>query len=612
MNNYGINSLAIIALMSFIIPFVSAKSFKGMIPSVALEIVAGLILGRSGFHIIRTDIPALEFLSMFGLIYLMFLSGLEVEFKEQSVSAKRFFHSPLFISTLIFVFTLSLSYLFSIFLVETFHFSTSKIYLALIFSTTSVAVVFPTLKSRLDLKKSYRQILMTSALIADLSTLFMITVFSLLKENKYGIVNFLMIFILLIATFTINKIMRFLADNRWINKIIHSIKYKNDIQVAVRGSFAILFVFLYLANKFGIELIMVSFLAGIIISKTTDMESDIIKMKLDAIGYGFFIPFFFIYQGAIAVMPSNIQNIIIIILIIVIGSFFIKIIASLPLKILFSLKDTIAGGILLSGRLSLIIAASLIGLKLGIINEEFNSAIIILAIVSSVISPTLFSIIKKQILSSHSSKIIIVGGGRIGSDVAEMFSKKQKDVVVIEKDKQACQKLEMKNISVHCGDGSNVEILDKLKPKKYDKVLLLTNDDRTNIKIAGIFEERYDITQLFARDNEPKNRKLFKENGIVPLVYTEQLLKTVEKAIDSPTVFEFLNESEKAIRQKTIENLHGKTIEEISTKYTFEIILIKRGKKWIYPKNDLLLKQSDIIIFIIDKKDEKEIQKLKF
>ncbi|NOZ83810.1 MAG: NAD-binding protein [Epsilonproteobacteria bacterium] len=598
--------------MSFIIPFVSAKSFKGMIPSVALEIIAGLILGRSGFHIIRTDIPALEFLSMFGLIYLMFLSGLEVEFKEQIISAKRFFHSPLFISALIFVFTLSLSYLFSIFLVEIFHFSTSKIYLALIFSTTSVAVVFPTLKSRLDLKKSYRQTLMTSALIADLSTLFMITIFSLLKESKHEIINFLMIFILLIATFTINKIMQFLSGNRWINKIMHSIKYKNDIQVAVRGSFAILFVFLYLANKFGIELIMVSFLAGIIISKTTDMESDIIKMKLDAIGYGFFIPFFFIYQGAIAVMPSNIQNIIIIILIIVIGSFLIKIIASLPLKILFSLKDTIAGGILLSGRLSLIIAASLIGLKLGIINEEFNSAIIILAIVSSVISPTLFSMIKKQVLSSHSSKIIIVGGGRIGSDVAEMFSKKQKDVVVIEKDKQACQKLEMKNISVYCGDGSDIEILDKLKPKKYDKVLLLTDNDRTNIKIARIFEEKYDITQLFARDNEPKNRKLFKENGIVPLVYTEQLLKTVEKAIDSPTVFEFLNESEKAIRQKTITNLYGKTIEEISTKYTFEIILIKRGKKWIYPKNDLLLKRDDIIIFITDKKDEKTIQKLNF
>ncbi len=612
MNNYGINSLAIIALMSFIIPFVSAKSFKGMIPSVALEIVAGLILGKSGFHIIRTDIPALEFLSMFGLIYLMFLSGLEVEFKEQSASAKRFFHSPLFISILIFILTLSLSYLFSIFLVEIFHFSTSKIYLALIFSTTSVAVVFPTLKSRLDLKKSYRQTLMTSALIADLATLFMITVFSLLKENKYGIVNFLMIFILLIATFTINKIMRFLSGNRWINKIIHSIKYKNDIQVAVRGSFAILFVFLYLANKFGIELIMVSFLAGIIISKTTDMESDIIKMKLDAIGYGFFIPFFFIYQGAISVIPSNIQNIIIIILIIVVGSFFIKIIASLPLKILFSLKDTIAGGILLSGRLSLIIAASLIGLKLGIINEEFNSAIIILAIASSVISPTLFSMIKKQILSSHSSKIIIVGGGRIGSDVAEMFSKKQKDVVVIEKDKQACQKLEMKNISVYCGDGSDVKILDKLKPKKYDKVLLLTDDDRTNIKIAGIFEEKYGITQLFARDNEPKNRKLFKENGIVPLVYTEQLLKTVEKAVDSPTVFEFLNESEKAIRQKTIIDLYGKTIEEISIKYTFEIILIKRDRNWIYPRNDFLLKKGDIIIFITDKKDEKAIQKLKF
>lgn len=611
MNDFGMNSLAIIALVSFVIPFISSKFFRGVVPSVALEIAAGLILGKSGFDIISTNLPSLKFLSMFGLIYLMFLSGFEAEFKEHDIPGKKFFHSSLFISILIFIFTLSLSYLFSALLVEIFHFSTSKIYLALIFSTTSVAVVFPTLKTRYDLKKSYRQTLMTCALIADLSTLFLITIFSLLKENKYNILDFLMIFILLIATLTINRIIKFLSESRWISRAVHSIKHKSDFQVAIRGSFAVIFVFLYLAEKFGIELIMVSFLAGIIISKTIDAESDIVKMKLDAIGYGFFIPFFFIYQGAISVMPSNIQKGIILILVITIGSFFIKVIASLPLKINFSFKDTIAGGVLLSGRLSLIIAASAIGLKLGIIDKEFNSAIIILAIVSSIVAPSLFNLMKKQILSTYSSKIIIVGGGRVGSSVAEMFTKKQKDVLVIEKDKQACQKLEMKNITVHCGDGNDIEFLDRLRVKKRDKILLLTDDDKTNINIAGIFEDRYGTFQLFARDNEPKNRKLFRDNGIIPLVYTEQLLKVVEKAVESPTVFEFLNESEKIIQQKTITNLYGKTIEELSL-YIIEIILIKRGRKWIYPQNDFLVNSGDIIIFITDKINEKMIQRINF
>jgi len=424
MNDFGINSLAIIALLSFTIPFISSKFFKGIVPSVALEIAAGLILGRSGLNIISTDAQSLKFLSMLGLIYLMFLSGFETEFKESSIPGKRFFHSTIFLSLLIFFLTLSLSYLFSIFLVKTFHFSTSAVYLALIFSTTSVAIVFPTLKARYDLKKSYRQTLMTCALVADLSTLFLITIFSLLKGNRYDIFDFLMIFILLIATLTINKIIKLLSENRWISRAMHAIKHKSDFQIAVRGSFAVLFVFLYLADKFGIEFIMVSFLAGIIISKTLDAESDILKMKLDAIGYGFFIPFFFIYQGAISVIPSNIQKGIILILTIIIGSFFIKVIAALPLKINFSLKDTMSGGVLLSGRLSLIIAASAIGLKLGIIDQEFNSAIIILAIVSSIVAPSLFNMMKKQISSAASSKIIIVGGGRVGSRVAEMFVEK--------------------------------------------------------------------------------------------------------------------------------------------------------------------------------------------
>jgi len=142
-------------------------------------------------------------------------------------------------------------------------------------------------------------------------------------------------------------------------------------------------------------------------------------------------------------------------------------------------------------------------------------------------------------------------------------------------------------------------------------VLLLTDDDMTNIKIAAIFEERYGIFQLFARDNEPKNRRLFRDNGIIPLVYTEQLLKVVEKAVESPTVFEFLNESEKLIMQKTIANLYRKTIEEVS-KYSIEVILVKRGRKWIYPKNDFCLNRDDIIIFITDKINEKIIQKIDF
>ncbi len=611
MNDFGINSLAIIALLSFVIPFISSKFFKGIVPSVALEIAAGLILGRSGLNVISTDAQSLKFLSMLGLIYLMFLSGFETEFKESSIPGKRFFHSTIFISILIFFFTLSLSYLFSIFLVTIFHFSTSAVYLALIFSTTSVAIVFPTLKARYDLKKSYRQTLMTCALVADLSTLFLITIFSLLKGNRYDIFDFLMIFILLIATLTINKIIKFLSENRWISRAMHAVKHKSDFQIATRGSFAVLFIFLYLADKFGIEFILVSFLAGIIISKTLDAESDILKMKLDAIGYGFFIPFFFIYQGAISVIPSNIQKGIILILTIIIGSFFIKVVAALPLKINFSLKDTMAGGVLLSGRLSLIIAASAIGLKLGIIDQEFNSAIIILAIASSIAAPSLFNMMKKQISSSASSKIIIVGGGRVGSRVAEMFVEKQKDVLVIEKNRQACQKLETKNITVNCGDGSDIKLLDKIKPKKSDKVLLLTDDDMVNIKIAAIFEERYGIFQLFARDNEPKNRRLFRDNGIIPLVYTEQLLKVVEKAVESPTVFEFLNESEKLIMQKTIANLYRKTIEEVS-KYSIEIILVKRGRKWIYPKNDFLLNRDDIIVFITDKINEKMIQRIDF
>ncbi len=390
-----IDSIALIVILSFIIPFISTKLFGGIIPSVAFEIFVGFIIGRSGLSLVDTNSEVLSFLSLFGLAFLMFLGGLESDPDIRKHLGKDIVRSPIFMAITIFILTVFLSSVFAYFLINTFNCSKSIFYLSLIFSTTSVAIVFPTLKSRDDLKLAYKQTLLYSAFIADFLTLIAITMFSLYKEKNKLTAEMLVIFLIFAAAIMINRSIKKIPSNSKIAEILKTLKYKSHIQIGIRGSFAILLLFMFLAEKLGIEIILGSFLAGLIISNINLKESKILRMKLDAIGYGFFIPIFFIYQGASSSIPLNITSIKFVATI-VIGGILIKVLASLPLLLRFSFRDTIAGGILLSGRLSLIIAASIIGLKLGLVNEDVNSAIIVLAAATCILTPVLFNLVKKS------------------------------------------------------------------------------------------------------------------------------------------------------------------------------------------------------------------------
>ncbi len=607
------DSLTLIVILSFIIPFLSMRLTGGIIPSVALEIVTGIAIGVNGLNLIDTNSQVMEFLSTFGLIYLMFLGGLESDFDLKSLKSKDFVHSPVFIGTAVFILTLISSYVFSVFLINTFRCAKSYIYLTLIFSTTSVAIVFPTLKSRNDIKNSYKQTLIMSALIADFATLFMITAFSLIKENRNGTADALIMLLIFVAAFLIKVGIKLSVKSRWVRKTITMVRHKPHLQMGIRGSFALLFIFLFLAEKLGIEIILGSFIAGILISKINKLESEVLLLKLDAMGYGFFVPFFFIYQGAKSKLPIFSKEGILFFIIILVGSFLIKIVSSAPIRLRFSTKETLAAGFLLSGRLSLIIAASIIGTKLGIINSQTNSAIILLAAFSCIIAPAVFTVLNKRKFSKASPRIIIVGGGKVGSSIAKRLLEKRKNVLIIEKDAKECDMLKYECLAeIYCMDALNIELWRKIKPTGKDKILVVTNSDDVNIRVANILQDNFGVYKIFARDNNPQNREIYKQNGITPLIYTEALVKIIENAIESPATFELISGSEKIISEKTVNRLSGKTIKQSSLQSVLEIILIKREDKWLHPSEDFVLKKNDVIVFVIDKKDKDAIDLTEF
>ena len=162
-------------------------------------------------------------------------------------------------------------------------------------------------------------------------------------------------------------------------------------QMMIRASFALMLIFVTLAEIANIEIILGAFIAGILYSFLFASYRKEIWPKLDAIGYGFLIPLFFIMIGinfnfSMVVTPQVYLLLPLLIYIV----YIVKLIPALLLKKYFGWRETIGAGFLLSSRLSLIIALSFIALQKGMITPVIHSSLILVAMITCLLSPIIF------------------------------------------------------------------------------------------------------------------------------------------------------------------------------------------------------------------------------
>ncbi|MCR6547014.1 cation:proton antiporter [Dehalobacterium formicoaceticum] len=387
------SSLLLIVLTATIVPLVVKKIKILAVPIVVGEIIAGIIIGKSGLNLIHGNI-SLDFLADFGFAFLMFLSGLEIDLKFLSIKKvncqNQWYRTPLVLSSLLFLGTLMLGFCL-VYVMGLFGVVSNKVIMTLILSTTSLGVVVPTLKEKKLLGTEYGQTILFSALVADFATMFLITLFVSWYSSNNSL-HMLLISFIFFAFYIFYKIGHKIMKMKIIDELADGTS-----QIKVRIAFVLILAFISLAQILGVEMILGAFLAGVIVSSLNERGTSQIYNKLDAIGYGFFISIFFIRVGANFEVQTVLRNPKSIYLLpaLLITAYLVKIVPSLILKLIFKLnfswRETLAGGALLSSRISLIIAASSIGVRLGLVSNEINGAVILLAIITCTISPLLFN-----------------------------------------------------------------------------------------------------------------------------------------------------------------------------------------------------------------------------
>jgi Kef-type K+ transport system membrane component KefB len=387
--------LLIVVMLAFLVPLL-LSSVRGRlaVPIVVGEIVAGMIVGGSGFGWVVPEHGALSLLKELGFVLLMFLSGMEIDFRglrrtDPHQAAQQPAWRPLPLAILNFGTTLLLAAAFAWGL-QWIGATTDPWMMGLILSTTALGVVVPILKEAGLNQTLFGQTILLATVIADFVTMFLISI--LVAVISRGLTaEILLVFLLFVAFFFAARFGSFLSRIEPLQRIIEELSHATA-QIKVRAAFSTLLIFVVLAEKLGIEIIVGAFLAGAIVALLRTPEDRELSSQLEAIGFGFFIPIFFIMVGVDFDLPALLSSTgaLLSVPLLLIAAIAVKIIPALVFRFNHTWREAFAAGILMCPRLSLIIAAAAIGEKLGIIDESVNAAIVLVAIVTVTASPLAF------------------------------------------------------------------------------------------------------------------------------------------------------------------------------------------------------------------------------
>jgi monovalent cation:H+ antiporter-2, CPA2 family len=584
-------------VVAFLTPILMHRFKLNFLPVVVAEIIMGLLIGKSGFNIVHDDVW-LSTLSTLGFIFLMFLSGLEIDFStfkgkkkpdklSNGISEPNAFSVASIIFTGIFALSLGLSYLF-VYL----GFIEDAFLMTLIISTISLGVVLPTLKEAHLTKTTIGQIILLIAVIADLVTMILLAVFVSLNDKGGG--NTWLLLILFAAGVAL-----YFVGRRFKNRTFLETMSKGTIQIGTRAVFALIIILVAVSETVGAENILGAFLAGVLVSLLSPNQE--LVHKLDSFGYGFLIPIFFVMVGVGLDVWSLLSDpkLLLLIPLLLFALLLSKVIPLYFLIRWYDKKTVIASGFLLTSTLSLVIAAATIGERLEIITPEMSGTFILVAIITSVITPIVFKkLFPFEVGQQKKIKVAFVGVNQMTMPVSlELKSSLYETVMYhIQQDKVDIQ-IANSVFEINEIQDYRIATVEKTEIVKADIVVVSTGNDELNAQLALDLKDK-GVNRVIVRIERAELETGLREKGIEVfsvILSTQTLMRAL---IESPSLLSILTNKETSLYEIRMMNEQFAGLSLRRFPFTGDIIFVRiiRGNDSIVPHGDTELQMSDRLI----------------
>jgi len=371
----GIDTLFAVAVVSALAPILAAVLPGPRIPQVVFLILGGILIGPELLDI--GDPASIELFANVGLGFLFLLAGYELEFDMFASKPGRLALVGWFVSVAL---------AFGIVgLLEVAGFVDAFVPVSLALTTTALGTLLPILRESGMNRGPLSRYILSAGAVGELLPVFAIALFLSASSEFVALLSLLSVGVLALALIFLPKIFQRSARLR---SIVHAGEHDAG-QITVRFAVVLLMGLLAVAARFGLDVVLGAFLAGVVLRRWAPGEIATLEHKLDAIGFGFFIPIFFVVSGmnldVVSVAENPLRLVVFFVLLVVVRG--------LPTLLIYrgvlQMNERVQLMLLVATGLPLLLALSAIGLANGTMRPENAAALVGAGVLSVLIFPTL-------------------------------------------------------------------------------------------------------------------------------------------------------------------------------------------------------------------------------
>jgi Kef-type K+ transport system membrane component KefB len=361
------------ALAAFVAGVVSTRM---PLPVVVVEIVLGIFIGPEVLGIADPD-DFLDFFSSLGLGMLFFFAGYEIDFE-------RIRGSPLRLAVLGWLLSLVLAYSIGGLL------ALAGVVLSLLFTgsalaTTAIGTLIPVLSDAGELRTRFGTFLLAAGAVGEFGPILLIT---LVFSTKGAVANAL-ILVAFVALAVVAAVIAVRGVGRGWELLDRTLETSG--QLAIRITVVTVFALGALAASLGLDLLLGGFVAGVIARiALKGREVQVLESKLIAVGYGFFIPFFFVVSGIKFDLGALTENPIRLLELPLFLALFL-VVRGVPALVLYrgvlDLRDRAALAVFSATALPLVVAITTIAVEEGHMRSSTAASLVGAGILSTAILP---------------------------------------------------------------------------------------------------------------------------------------------------------------------------------------------------------------------------------
>jgi Kef-type K+ transport system membrane component KefB len=376
----GFDSLLVVVTIAFVAPFVLGLFPSVRLPSPVVEIVLGIVVGPSVLAIAHVD-TTVSVMATIGLAFLLFLAGIEIEFQKLRGQVLR-------LTLLGFAISFAIAVVAG-FVLKGVGVVQTPLLVAIILCATSLGVIIPVLKDAGEITSKFGQLVVAAGSIADFGAIILLSAFF---SGEGGTGSTL---ILIGSLFGIAAAVYLFVTRAERSKAVMSdlIRLQDTTaQIRVRAAVVLLIGFAALARKFGLEAILGAFAAGAVLTlvdQDRQTTHPLFRTKLEAMGFGFFVPVFFVATGlkfdlnALLDHPSNLVKVPIFLAALLLA----RGLPAFVYRRAVGRDRAVIAGVLQATSLPFIVAATTIGVDMGLMGSAESSALIAAGLLSVLLFP---------------------------------------------------------------------------------------------------------------------------------------------------------------------------------------------------------------------------------